>query len=179
MTTYVSLLRAVNVGGRTIPMKALREVYEAEGFSDVRSYIQSGNLVFRSTLRSDGAVTKRIEGAIKKAFGMEVRVLVRTQAEMAKIARAHPFADVVDGRGNALYVTFLTAKPSAAKVKAIDAPAFVPDVFKVAGREIFACYPKGYGNSKLTLPLFERALGLEGTARNWNTVTKLAAMAAE
>jgi uncharacterized protein (DUF1697 family) len=179
MTTYVSLLRAVNVGGRTIPMKALREVYEGQGFDDVRSYIQSGNLVFRSTLRSDSAVTKSIEGAIKKAFGMEVHVLVRTQAEMTKIARAHPFSKLVDGRGNALYVTFLAAKPSAAKVKTIDAEKFAPDVFKVVGREIFACYPKGYGNSKLSLPLFERALGIEGTARNWNTVTKLAAMAAE
>jgi uncharacterized protein (DUF1697 family) len=179
MTTYVSLLRAVNVGGRTIPMDALRDVYKAQGFDDVRSYIQSGNLVFRSGLRGEGAVTKSIEGAIKKAFGIDVRAIVRTQAEMAKIAREHPLSALVDGRGNALYVMFLTAKPTAAKTKTIDAARFAPDVFNVVGREIFACYPNGYGNSKLALPLFERALGIQGTARNWNTVTKLAAMANE
>jgi uncharacterized protein (DUF1697 family) len=177
MTTYVSLLRAVNVGGRTIPMKALRKVYEEQGFENVRSYIQSGNLVFRSPQRSETAVAKSIESAIHKAFKLDVRVLVRTQAEMARIVRAHPFSDLVEGRGNALYVTCLPSKPAAAKVKTIDAAKFAPDVFKVVGREIFACYPNGYGNSKLSLPLFERALGIEGTARNWNTVTKLAAMA--
>jgi uncharacterized protein (DUF1697 family) len=174
MPGYVSLLRAVNVGGRSIPMNRLRDVYSALGFGDVRSYIQSGNLVFHSAQRSEAAVAHAIEAAITEEFGLDVRVLVRTHTELAKIARAHPFAEQARRRATALYVTFLAAKPTPARVKAIDAARYAPDAFKVVGREIYAVYPNGYGRSKLSLPLFERALGIEGTARNWNTVTKLA-----
>lgn len=174
MPGYVSLLRAVNVGGRSISMSRLRDVYAALGFDDVRSYIQSGNLVFHSSQRSEAAVTSAIEGAIVDEFGLAVRVLVRSHADMAKIARSHPFAQQVGGKGSALYVTFLASKPAAGKVKSIDAARYAPDAFKVVGREIYAVYPNGYGRSKLALPLFEKALGVEGTARNWNTVTKLA-----
>jgi uncharacterized protein (DUF1697 family) len=174
MPGYVSLLRAVNVGGRSIPMSRLREVYSELGYDDVRSYIQSGNLVFHASQRSEAAVTSAIEAAIADEFGLAVRVLVRSDAEMAKIARSHPFARQVSGKGTALYVTFLATKPAAPKVKSIDAARYAPDAFKVVGREIYAVYPNGYGRSKLSLPLFEKALGVEGTARNWNTVTKLA-----
>src|SRR5690242_9756946 len=157
-------------------MARLRDVYTALGYDGVRSYIQSGNLVFHSSQRSEAAVAGAIEAAIADEFGLAVRVLVRSHADMAKIARTHPFAKQVGAKGNALYVTFLASKPAAAKVKSIDAARYAPDAFKVVGREIYAVYPNGYGRSKLTLPLFEKTLGIEGTARNWNTVTKLAAM---
>jgi uncharacterized protein (DUF1697 family) len=176
MPTYVSLLRAVNVGGRTVPMATLREAYESLGFADVQTYIQSGNVVFTTNERSATAVGKRIEAALARETKLDVRVLLRTAAEMQAVVERNPFRISAEN-AKTLHVTFLASRPPAARVKAIDRAKFAPDEFVLEGREIFGRYPNGYGRSKMTNVLFERALGIDATTRNWNSVCKLAALA--
>ncbi len=176
MPTYASMLRAVNVGGRTMPMAALRDVYESLGFTQVQTYIQSGNVVFRTTQRAT-ALAQVIETGIGRDLGLDVTVVVRGARDLVRIVGANPFlGKKVDPK--ALHVTFLRDRPSAAKVQAIDRQRFEPDTFEVAGREIYAYYPGGYGRTKLHNMFFERALGTLATTRNWNTVRKLVEMTA-
>ena len=177
MTTYAALLRAVNVGGRTVPMAQLRELFSTLGYGNVRTYIQSGNVVFDSQQR-EAALVAALERSIEDAFGIAVKVLVRSRPELAAIAKSHPLArGGVDPKG--LHVTFLAKKAAAAKVRAIDATAFAPDEFEVAGREVFSLYPNGYGRTKMHNAFFEKALGVAATTRNWNTVLKLRDLTAE
>lgn len=177
MTTYAALLRAVNVGGRTVPMSQLRDVFTELGYGNVRSYIQSGNVVFDTTKR-EPAVVSALERAIEDAFGIAVKVLVRSRDELASIAKSHPLSrHATDDKR--LHVTFLSNEPAAANVRAIDASLFAPDEFEVAGREVFAHYPRGYGRTKMTNAFFEKALGVAATTRNWNTVLKLRDLTAE
>lgn len=175
MPTYVSLLRAVNVGGRTVPMTVLREVYESLDYTNVRTYIQSGNVVFTTKERSPSAVASGIEGALRRATKLDVRVLLRTGDEMHAIAEHDPFPGKDSSK---LHVTFLASRPSARLLKEIDRAKFAPDEFVLDGREIYGFYPNGYGRTKMNNMFFERVLGLDATTRNWNTVAKLAELAA-
>ncbi len=174
MATYASMLRAVNVGGRTMPMSSLRTVYESLGFDQIQTYIQSGNVVFQTTQRAAG-LAKSIEAAITDEFGIDVTVIIRTAMELARIVEANPFVKpTVDTKG--LHVAFLRDKPSATKVDTIDRVKFEANAFEVIGREIYMYYPNGYGQTKMNAGFFERALGTRATARNWNTVRKLREM---
>jgi uncharacterized protein (DUF1697 family) len=175
---FVSLLRAVNVGGRTVPMGTLREAYESLGFANVQTYIQSGNVVFSTKERSASAVSKRIEAALAHETNLVVRVLLRTGAEMQSIVERNPFP-VSAGNAKTLHVTFLASRPAAARVNAIDRARFAPDEFVLDGREIFGRYPNGYGRTKMNNVFFERALGIDATTRNWNTVCRLAELATD
>ena len=172
----VALLRGVNVGGRTrVPMARLRELVEALGYEDVATHLQSGNLVY-TTSASPATAAKGISGAIADDLGLDVAVLVRTPKEMAAIVDGNPFADrVTDPK--LMQVAFLSAKPPAAKITAIDSEAFAPDEFAVGRREIYLWYPNGVRGAKLTHAFWEKALGLTATGRNWNTVTRLRALA--
>jgi uncharacterized protein (DUF1697 family) len=171
MATYATMLRAVNVGGRVMAMAKLREVYESLGFEQIQTYIQSGNVVFRTTRRATG-LAQSIEDAIAREFGAPVTVLVRSARDLARTLEANPFIDrKVDTK--ALHVTFLRDAPSAQKVAGIDRSRFEPDAFEVVGREVYGYYPRGYGRSKMHNAFFERALGTPATTRNWNTVRKL------
>ncbi len=175
MPRYVALLRSVNVGGRSLQMAALRETLIDAGFTDVVTYIQSGNVVFTSPSRSEAAVAKRAEAAIADATGHDVPVIVRTPSALQAIVDRQPF-----GRGHDpkfLHVTFLSDKPPAARARAIDRARYRPDEFAVAGREVYLACPNGYGRTKLTNTFFERALQTVATTRNWNTVQKLLALA--
>jgi uncharacterized protein (DUF1697 family) len=173
---YVALLRAVNVGGRTLAMSALRAACESSGCTDVQTYIQSGNLIVTSPARSAAALEQIVHDAVRGATGMDVAVLARSASEMRKVVDANPFA----GRrleARTLHVTFLARRPAAARVREIDAGRYAPDVFAPVGREIYLHLPNGYGRTKLGNPFFEKALGGVATTRNWNTVTKLADLA--
>jgi uncharacterized protein (DUF1697 family) len=174
--TYVALLRGINVGGRTtIPMAKLRSSLEALGLENVVTYVQSGNVVFRSGTAA-GKLAADLEARIEDDFGKSVTVLVRSPAEVAKIVKANPYlkrqADFTK-----LHVVFLARKPAAKAVGELDPTRSPPDEFSVAGREIYLHLPNGFGRSKLTLDYFERRLGVAATARNWNTVTKLLELA--
>jgi uncharacterized protein (DUF1697 family) len=172
MTVCAALLRGINVGGKNkVPMAALRDVFATLGHEDVVTYIQSGNVVFTSSVKPAQAA-RDIAAGIKGEFGLQVPVVVRTRAELAKVAKTNPYlAAGVDV--SKLHVTFLDAKPTAAAVRELDPERSAPDEFTVRGREIFMLLPNGMGRTKLTIDYFERRLKTTATARNWNTVNKL------
>ena len=178
MTTYVALLRAINLGSRNkVSMADLRTLFGALGFEDVSTYVQSGNVVFRG--RGAAAdVTAAIEDRIRSELGLDVTVLVRTGAQLAKLVDANPFAGR-DVDPATLHVTFLAEKPASARVRGLDPARSEPDEFRVAGREVYLRCPNGYGRSKLTNAYFEKGLGVAATTRNWRTVTKLVELARE
>ena len=171
MTTYVALLRAVNVGGRKVPMKDLQALFEAQGHQDVVTYIQSGNVVFDGKGKAAG-LAEELAAAIEDTFGLRTPVVLRTRAELAKIVERNPYlARGVDP--TKLHVMFLGGKPTAKAIGALDPARSRPDEFTVLGKEIFILAPNGVGRSKLTIDWFEKRLGTVATNRNWNTVNKL------
>jgi uncharacterized protein (DUF1697 family) len=174
---FIALLRGINVGGKgKVPMGNLKSSFSAMGFEDVVTYIQSGNIVFSCHPGDAKSLAARIERRIAKDFGVKTTVLLRTPAELEKIAGDNPFL-----RGkpdlSKLHVVFLDARPARNAVAELDPDRSPPDEFEVHGREIYLRLPNGAGRSKLTVDYFERALGLRATARNWKTLTKLLAMA--
>jgi uncharacterized protein (DUF1697 family) len=176
VSTHVALLRGINLGAKNrISMAELKSVLSAMGLEDVTTYLQSGNVVFRSsgaTRRTAGA----IERQIAKAFGLDVAVLLRTSAMLHKIAHGNPFL-ANESNPVKLHVVFLTDKPAAKAKAKLDPERSPPDRFALRGREIYLHLPKGSARSKLTLDYFERQLGVRATARNWKTVTRLVELA--
>jgi uncharacterized protein (DUF1697 family) len=179
MKTLVALLRGINLGARNkVPMPRLKSELESLDFEHVVTYIQSGNVVFRSSSGTAKDVAARIERQIEKAFGARITVVLRTPAELKAIAKSNPFLRREDDLKK-LHVIFLGKRPTAKAVAQLDPERSPPDEFSVRGREIYLHLPQGSGRSKLTLAYFERRLGIEGTARNWKTLLKLLELAAE
>ena len=175
MKALVALLRGINVGGKNlIKMPALASCLVAMRLKDVVTYIQSGNVVFRSPA-GHTRVAGDIERRITEAFGVSVTVLLRTPAELRTVARSNPF---LSGQADLskLHVVFLSGRPKANAVAGLDPERSPPDAFSVRGREIYLHLPNGSGRSKLTIDYFERRLGVAATARNWNTLIKLNAL---
>jgi uncharacterized protein (DUF1697 family) len=176
MTVYVSMLRAVNVGatGR-ITMDALRAVYESIGLSDVRTLLASGNVLFRSGLTDRERLVKRIEQEIERRLGLEIRVILRTLAEVATIVERGPvLSPRADNRK--LHVMFLSSVPNAAAQAALlkwHRSNEMKEMLELRGPEIYLYYPDGVARSKLTTAVIEGRLDTFGTARNWNTLLKL------
>jgi uncharacterized protein (DUF1697 family) len=169
MTSYVALLRAVNVGGTgKLPMEDLRVICERLSFQSVKTYIASGNVVFKSQF-DESTVRASLESALEEYAGKRFGVFVRTAQQMASIVSSNPFPERMPNR---TFVLFLSAQPPndlMNKAKGLTNELLAPGV-----REIYAYYPDGVGASKLTIPAAK-----EGTARNMNTVVKLAEMASE
>jgi uncharacterized protein (DUF1697 family) len=173
MPTYIALLRAINLGARNkISMADLRALLDQLGAEDVQTYVQSGNVVFRSSVRSASKLEREIEKRIAADFGLDITVLVRTASELEKLIAGDPFDDPAE-----THVTFLAEKPAATRVRGLDPDRSPPDEFRVVGREIYLSCPNGYGRSKLSNAYFEKQLGVAATTRNWRTVTKLAELA--
>ena len=170
MTVYVALLRAINVGGSgKLPMKKLATLCTGLGFADVRTYIQSGNVVFASR-KGEAGVRRALETALTKALGQDADVAVRTAAEMTKVAAGNPFPKAPPAK---VGVAFLGKRVTRAMVRQVAIPG---QEEVVAGRrELYIHYPDGMGRSTLKLP---KAFG-PATVRNINTVGKLAAIAEE
>ncbi|MDP9143194.1 MAG: DUF1697 domain-containing protein [Actinomycetota bacterium] len=168
----VALIRGVNVGGRhKLSMADLRSTLFDAGFPDVRTHIQSGNLLI--TPSSDPRrLAKTLEHTIEDGFGLEVRVITRTRRELEDIIARNPFLKP-GMKPSSLHAVFLESAPAAKRVADLDPDRSPPDRFVVSSKEIYLHYPNGSGRSKLNLDYFERKLGVAGTARNWNTVTKL------
>lgn len=174
MNTFVALLRGINVGGKNkLPMSELKELFSSLGFEDVVTYVQSGNVVFRSRARGTQRVAASIEEGIADTFGISVTVLLRTQAELEQIAGGNPFLSGEAADHSKLHVVFLDRRPKAAAVAQLDPDRSPPDEFSVRGSEVYLHLPRGAGRSKLTIDYFERRLGVRATARNWKTLTKL------
>jgi uncharacterized protein (DUF1697 family) len=176
-STYVALLRGINVGGRkTVPMAELRSALSALGLEDVATYIQSGNVVFRAPARDAESLAGAIERSIDETFGLSARVVLRTRDELSAVASGNPFLE----RGadeSKLHVVFLDREPDASAVAELDPGRSPPDEFDVQGREVYLHLPNGMGRTKLTGDYFERRLGVAATARNWRTVAKLVELA--
>ncbi len=172
-TTYVALLRGVNLGAHNkVPMAALRSLVESLGHDDVQTYIQSGNVVFRSAAKR-GELADDLETAIAGEFGVKTAVVLRTEQELGTTLAGNPF--VAGGADEkALHVVFLGSAPTRASAKNLDPDRSPPDEFAVVGAEVFLHSPNGFGRSKLSVDWFERILGRPATIRNWRTVTKLA-----
>jgi uncharacterized protein (DUF1697 family) len=171
MPVYAALLRGVNVGGaRKLPMGELRALVESLGHDDVRTYIQSGNVVFSS---SAAVKASALEQAIRKSFGYDVTVILRTPSQLARIVERNPFPDA--GPSD-LHVGFAVRKPAKAAVASIDADRYLPEEFAVVGTEVYLRLPNGMGRARLP-PYLDRTLGVPTTVRNWRTVEKLVELA--
>jgi uncharacterized protein (DUF1697 family) len=179
LTTHIALLRAVNVGGRgKASMAELRAMLADLGFEAPRSLLQSGNLVFRG--EPTGAVLEALlERETKARLGLATDYIVRTAAEWDRIVAANPFATMAADDPSHLVVMPLKSAPDAAGLAELR--AWIPghEAIEARGLDLYIAYPDGIGTSKLTGAVIERRLGSRGTARNWNTVTKLAALAAD
>jgi uncharacterized protein (DUF1697 family) len=174
----VSLLRAVNLADRNcVRREALRGVYESLGLEGVRSHVQSGNVVFRTAARDLTRVGRDIEGAIERAFGFRPAVILRSLPEWRETVRANPFESRAETDPAKLAVLFLADRAGAAALARLRQLQIAPEELVACPREIYIYYPNGMGRSKLTGALLERTLGTRATARNWNTVTRLLAMA--
>lgn len=170
-------LRGVNIGGHhKLKMEALRQLYSSLGFTAVRSYVQSGNLVFKTTLRSLPAIEKKIADAIEQHHAFRPDVMARTLDEMRAVYRFDPFAKR-EGLDPAKYVVmFLSAEPTpAAAEKALQIP-IGPEVMLLHGRELYVYFPNGQGVSKFPAAAITKALGVSATARNWNSVREVLAL---
>jgi uncharacterized protein (DUF1697 family) len=178
-TSCIALLRAINLAGlNTVSMAELRELVTSLGLEDVTTLLQSGNVVFRSDAMPD-RLEQQLERASEKRFGARIEFFVRTAAEWKAMIAANPFpAEAKSDPGHLLAVALKSA-PAAAKVTALQKAIKGREVVRAKGRCAYIVYPDGVGRSKLTSALIEKTLGTRGTARNWNTVLKLAALAAD
>lgn len=171
MTTYIALLRGVNVGGKKLAMSRLAATLTDLGYDDVTTYIQSGNAIFRTSRTSEPTLVRTLERAIAASCGLSPRVLVRTREQLARVEAQNPFLRKrVDPK--TLHVTFLGSAPSARARAGLQVPPG-PDELVVQGRAVYLRCPGGYGRTKLTNDFFERRLVAPATTRNWRTVTTL------
>ena len=176
MAVHVALLRGVNVGGKLVAMTALRKLAEDLGASDVRTLLNSGNLVFASPKRGP-ALEALLEAEAEKKLGLKTRFFVRSPAEWAAVIAANPFPEAARDDPSHLVAMVLKDAPTAAAADALRAAIGGRETAVVAGRTAYLVYPDGIGRSKLTINVVEKKLATTGTGRNWNTVLKLAALA--
>ena len=170
----ISLLRGVNVGGHhKIKMDALRALYESLDLRDAQTYVQSGNVVFRTEETSLARLAQRIEEAIEGGFGFRPAVIVRTTSELRDVVARNPFAKRRDMEPSKLLVTFLASDPGQQARDNILKIKADPEELRIEGRELYIYFPNGMGRSKLPWATFAKTLKTRGTGRNWNTVTKL------
>jgi uncharacterized protein (DUF1697 family) len=173
VTVFVSMLRAVNVGGHgQIKMNALKDAYIALGLGDVRTLLQSGNVVFSSRLKDRAALAKRITQEIERRFDTRVEVVIRTLDEVRTIVQRGPVLSPRADRSK-LLVMFLAGVPDAQGAAELMKQHKGPEMIEIRGPEIYLYYPEGVGRSKLSTAFIENKLKAAGTARNWNTLSKL------
>jgi uncharacterized protein (DUF1697 family) len=176
MARQVALLRGVNLGSRNrLAMAELREVLAEAGFEDVRTYLQSGNVVLSSS-EAPKRLSRKLERLIAARFDLKIAVLVRTRAELAKVVKRDPLGKVATSPKR-YQVSFLDGKLRPAVVRELEEAAAPSEQFVIAGREVYAWHPAGVARSRLWTLLAGRGLGVAATARNWTTVTKLLALA--
>lgn len=174
--TFVALLRGINVGGKhKLPMKELAPIFADAKCSAVRTYIQSGNVVFGASPSLAPKLPMLLAKNIEQRFGFAVPVIIRNRDEMAQVVRGNPFVKQALPE-SALSVYFLADQPSAAAVKSLDPNRSAPDQFHVVGRHIYLHTPNGMGRTKLTSTYFDSKLATVCTARNWATVNTLLGM---
>ena len=176
MQTYIALFRGINVGGHhLLPMKELKLVLEKSGCDDVQTYIQSGNVVFRSTSANVARLTERLATAISNSHGFEPRVFVLTRARLEQAAAANPFPEA-EREPKSVHLFFLNEDPKRPDLKSLEALKTKSERFELKRGIFYLHTPEGFGRSKLAGSA-EKLLGVEATARNWRTVRTLVEMA--
>ncbi|HLP97026.1 MAG TPA: DUF1697 domain-containing protein [Sideroxyarcus sp.] len=177
MPTFIALLRGINVGGNNkLPMKELAALLTGMGLSEVQTYIQSGNVVFRSSTKNKAALAAKMETEIEAQHGFAPRVLLLDAAELREAMAGNPYPQA-ESDPKSLHFFFLDETPRQPDLKSLEAIKTDSEQFKLAGKVFYLHTPDGIGRSKLAARI-EKALGVAATARNWNTVCKLAEMAA-
>ena len=182
MHSYVAMLRGINVGGRNrVAMADLESLVEELGFGNVRTYVQSGNIVFHGT-GGTAEVASALGDGLRSTLGLDVPVVVRTTEQLDEVIASNPFAgDGMDpaSQPTLFHVTFLagTPDPDQAGKLAAAAGRYAPDACRLVGSDVYLHIPGGYGNTKLSNTFFERNLSMVATTRNWRSVLTLATMA--
>jgi uncharacterized protein (DUF1697 family) len=178
MPTHIALLRGINLGATNrVSMPELRELLTGLGYEDVRTLLQSGNIVLRSR-KAPKTLERALEDEIADALGVRSTVVVRTRDELADVIDHDPLGDLAgDPKRHVVY--FLNGTPDAGAVKALADADHSPEAFAARGRELYTWHPEGIQRSPLVRKITEKRLGVAATARNWNTVTKLLALADE
>ena len=180
MPVWISMLRGVNVVGRNkIKMDELRALYASLKFEEPRTFIQSGNVIFRSQEKSSSALAKKIQDAIARKFGFRPEVILRTTGELRSAISATPFASGRNLEPGKVLVTFLSAEPGPKAQASLLGLTGYPEEIHLKGRELYIYFPDGVGQATLPWSKVEKLTQTTGTARNWNSVTKLLAMAEE
>jgi len=179
MNTYIALLRGINVGGHNqVAMADLRDLLTQLGFADVRSLLQSGNLIFGATRRTAAQLERLLETEAAKRLGLQTDFFIRTAKEWDSVVANNPFQKEAARDPGHLVVMFLKEAPSASAVKALQQAITGREIVRAAGKHLYITYPDGIGRSRLTNAVIDKQLETRGTGRNWNTVLKLAALAA-
>jgi len=176
MTPQIALLRAINVGGIKVSMADLKALLLDLGFDDVRTLLNSGNVVFRGKSKTAVDLEKLLETEFAKRAGRPTEFFVRTAEEWKAIIDRNPMTDEARRDPGHLLLVVLKHSPTNQEVDALRTAIVGPEVVEADGKQAYIYYPAGVGQSKLTAKLIEKQLGSPGTGRNWNTVLKLAAM---
>ena len=172
MARYAVLLRGINIGPRNrISMPELRSALEAAGFGEVQTYLQSGNVVLESRAKAE-SVRRKVEGVIVERFGLEIAVVVRTKAELARVVKRNPLGKVAEDPKR-YQVSFLDRPLPSKTLEELEAVAAPAERIAAHGREVYAWHPAGVARSKLWAKLAGKSLGLTATSRNWTTVEAL------
>lgn len=175
MKRYIALLRGINVSGqKKIKMADLKQTLENSGLQNVKTYIQSGNIVFDSEITETDMLQEKIHNAILNDFAFEVPVLVKISSQLEMILTANPFADEVEE--NRLYFVLLKNPPVQSLVDEFNEVNFVNEDFSITNACVYLCCKNGYGNAKLNNNLVERKLKVQATTRNLKTMQKLIEM---
>ena len=179
MSTYIALLRGINVSGaKTIKMDDLRKTFQKQGFENVTTYIQSGNVVFTAGETATSKLATKIAEAIKTDFGFDVPVIVLSAAELQTITEYNPLNDGTRDTAS-LHVTFLSENPAAFNLSDIMAKKQGNEEIVISGKVVYLYCPHGYGKTKLTNTFFESKMKVAATTRNWKTTCELLRMAEE
>ncbi len=181
MTRYIAILRGINVGGnRKILMADLRKLVEKLGFSNVQTYIQSGNVIFDGVeVDSNLQIGDTIQQAILETYGFDVPVIVRTAGEMSNSIANNPFLSEINPDLEKLFITFMKDEASIENIEKIITLEFKPDLFRIIGKDVFGYCENGFGRTKITNDFFEKKLKVQTKTRNWKTVMKLNEMSRE
>jgi uncharacterized protein (DUF1697 family) len=177
MGRYIALLRGINVGGVVLKMEDLKHILEYIGYSNVATYIQSGNALFDSKESNKRKMEAEIAQEIKNKIDRDIVVIVKTVGELRRIAEAHPLAGLGDEKN--LYVTVLSHDPAASDIEILMETMNEVDRHEVANRVVYSRYGEGYGNSKRSNNFLEKILKVSATTRNWATMKKLSEMGME
>ena len=175
-TRHIVLLRGINLGARNrVSMPELRELLAGHGYEDVKTLLQSGNIVLTSEQAPD-RLASTLQRQIADGLGVDTPVVVRTRDELAGVIAGDPFGELADNPKR-YQVTFLSGEPDASVIRDLEARDFSPERVVFSGREVYAWHPDGLQRSNLGRALTDRTLGVVATARNWNTVAKLLELA--